>query len=143
MNELIADWTTAGPYRNLTWITIVFTAVVIFSLIFVTLEFLDSYKTLKAIKEGGKNGRYLLISESSLRRSLGRIGIQLSFLGLAFVAIIASVSRSLNHLYLYRVAFVVTFLLAEGLACLLIVNDVITRHRLENKIEDSFNKELE
>ena len=141
MIDLIADWTTAGPYKNLTWVTILFTAVVIVALIFVTFEFWDSWKTYRAVTKGGKNGRFLLLAESSVRRSVGRIVIQLVFLTLASVAISISVTQDRSHLYWYRVAFVSTFLVAEVVSCLLIVNDVVTRHRLEKMIQDSFNKE--
>lgn len=135
MIDLIADWTTAGPYKDLTWITIIFTAVVILSIIFVTFELWDSFKTYKAVKHGGKNGGLLLLAESSVRRSLGRLTIQLSFLTLALVAIAVSVSNDVSHFYFYRVTFVGTFLLSEFTLCLLIINDTVTRHRLEILIE--------
>ena len=141
MTDLIADWTTAGQYKNLTWVTITFTAVVIVALIFVTFEFWDSWKTYRAVRKGGQNGRFLLLAESSVRRSVGRFVIQLVFLMLASVAISISVTEDRSHLYWYRVAFVSTFLVAEVVSCLLIVNDVVTRHRLEKMIHDSFNKE--
>lgn len=138
MIDLIADWTTAGPYRNLTWVTIAFTAIVVLSLIFVTFELWDSWKTLRAVKAGNKNGGLLLLAESSLRRSSGRLVIQLAFLILATSAILVSISINIDHLYWYRVAFISTFLVSEMVLCLLIVNDIITRHRLEILIEEYY-----
>jgi hypothetical protein len=141
--DLLADWTTAGPYKNLTWVTITFTAVVILSIIFVIFELWDSFKTFNAVRQAKKNGGLLLLAESSLRRSTGRLIIQLSFLILAAVAIYVSIDLEIRHLYWYRVTFVATFLLSELVLCLLIINDIITRHRLEILINKYYNDRSE
>lgn len=129
---ILADWTTAGPYRSLSWLTIVFTAAVVITLVLTLIELKDALKTYKAVTvaEAGNDGMDVLVT-STLLRSLGRFGIQIALLVLSCSAIYIGISENLGARYWYRVIFICSILLTEALLCGSAVNDIMARHKLE------------
>lgn len=133
----LADWTTAGPYRGVTWITIIFTAGVVLTLILTLLAQKDAWRTYKAVKlDPTANTGMLVLAESTLIRSAARVAIQLAFLALGCVAIWIGVEQDRSHLYWYRIVFIVSFMGAEALLCLSAMNDLVAKHRLEEYIAE-------
>lgn len=131
---VVADWTTAGPYRSLSWLTIAFTIAVLVTLVLTSLELRETWKVYKAVDREQDEGMGILAS-STLLRSLGRVGIQIALLCLSASAIYVSVSQDLKHLYWYRVTFIISLLATETLLCISAVNDVYARHKLEEHLK--------
>lgn len=136
--NLLADWTTAGPYRELTWLTVVFTVAVLITLILTLFELRDSWVTWRAISKRVGNGKEIealrVLSLSSIFRSVGRVTIQILFLLLATSTVISSIHVDSVHFYWYRVIFIVSFLTAEVLLWLLVLNELIARRKLAELI---------
>lgn len=130
-----ADWTTAGPYKELTWLTIIFTIGVVATLILALFGARDAWKTYRAVRIVGEDnpGMEVLIV-STLLRSLARVAIQVAFLILACTAIYIAVSENTEHLHWYRVTFILSFLIAEALLCFSAINDLVAKHKLEEYI---------
>lgn len=130
---VIADWTTAGPYAHISWLTITFTAGVILTLVLTVMEQRDAWRTFKAVQhdhEQDQEGMAVLVT-STLIRSISRILIQLAFLALACSSIYLGVTEDTSFRYWYRIIFVTSFLGAEAILCLSVINDIVARHKLE------------
>lgn len=137
---VIADWTTAGPYHNLSWLTIVFTIGVILTLILTIIELHDAWSTFGTVKNNTTNEGIEVLAKSTLLRSLARFGVQLAFLILSSAAVFISIRQNHSDLYWYRIIFVVSFLSVETLLCLSAVNDIVARHKLEVIIDKYYNR---
>lgn len=139
--NLLLDWTTAGPYRNLTWLTIAFVTVVILTLALTLFELHDSWKNYRAIKLAQKNGALRVLSQGTILNNLGRVVVQTCFLVLAISSITVSLQLSPSHLNLYRVIFIISFLMAEFFLWLIVINDLIARHKLTDLINAYYKEE--
>jgi hypothetical protein len=142
MLHLVADWTTAGPYKSLTWLTVVFTVGVVVTLVLTLIALNDAWSTYKAVrKEPRTTEGMVLLAESTLLRSAGRVLIQIGFLILACVSVYISVTEHNGDYYWYRVTFIVTFLGAELILCLSAVNDLVAKYRIEEYFKERESSE--
>ena len=129
--DFIADWTTAGPYRSLSWLTIVFTIAVLVTLTLTLIELKDALRTYRIVRVTTDNDGMDVLVTSTLLRSLSRLVIQLALLTLSCTAIYISVAEDLKALFWYRIVFIVAILLTEVLLAGSALNDIVARHKLE------------
>jgi hypothetical protein len=142
---IVADWATAGPWRNLSWLTIVFTALVLLGLVLIVMEAWDAWKTRQAVNASGKNGAMEILGDSSLIRSLSRTGISLCFLAVALVSIYIETRLRLSStdIEIFRVTFVAGLMLAVTLKIVIAFNDLYSRRKLFGILDGLESSEAE
>lgn len=111
---------------SLTNLVIIFLVVVIATFIMSVVEFASSWRHYKAIKDL-ENDALRVIAISALFKSLGSIVVQFCFVVLA----VAVIDPETRHLDRNEVIFIVAFLAAECLLCVITLNDLVSRKKLE------------
>ena len=136
MLELVADWTTAGPWRNLSWLTIAFVTFSVMGLILALFEMRDAYITWSLVRKGGRNGGLRILATSSMTRSLLRLTTISCFFVISIMAVYFSIALDPGLVYWYRIVFVFGLLLANLSVSALAINDISARRKLLNIIEE-------
>lgn len=140
MNTPIADWTTAGPYHSLSWLTLAYTALAIVALILLILETIDAVQTRRAVSRAQQNGALEIVTTSSFLRSMGRLGMVICFCVIAFGAVYVNIQETptVREMYWYRNLFIGSFMLSEILIILIAINDLVARRKLFYLIDQRY-----
>jgi heme exporter protein D len=129
MIEVVADWTTAGPYKDLSWLTIAYTILTMIALIIVMLEARSAVLNLEAVLEGNKNGGMRILTTSSVVRSILRLATVGCFVATASSAVWFYTGHPEFRQW-FRWSFIISSMLAPVLLSALALNDLTARRKL-------------
>jgi hypothetical protein len=119
---VIADTTTK--------LVTIFLGIVLITFFLSIFELVSSWRNYKAISSLDNQALHV-ISAASVVKSLGFITVQICFIALALTVIDAE-SRDLHW---HQVLFVTAFMIAEVVMCFLVLNELISRKKLEKIVE--------
>jgi general stress protein CsbA len=121
---VIADMTTK--------LVIVFLGIVLVTFFLSIFELISSWKNYKAVLSLNNQALHV-ISAASIIKSFGFITVQLCFVALALTVVNAE-SRDLHW---HHILFVISFMVAEIVICFLVLNELISRRKLEKIVEST------